>query len=627
EPGVSLEPDPDQLEALTGPRTRMLFLTHFLGFPRDAARWRAWCDARGLLLFEDAAHALLARGDRGPVGSLGDAAVWCLFKSFPVPDGAALRLRGRTPEASVEIGHGAGAALRANVQWLLQRVPALAATAPARNGSGGFDLAAEIALGEASSSPLAATAWLLPRVASEHAAQRRRANYRVLLDELGSHVPPPFDVLPPGAVPLGLPVEAPAKAALIARLEAQGIDAVDFWSEAHPLLRASAGDHADSAHRRSSTVLLPVHQGLRPSDLERIAEAAQMPRRRADLRVEQAESIDEVRDEWSALALRARSIFATPEWTECWRRHMLCDRKLELLAFRSASGALVGVQPLYVHSERPVRVLRMAGHGPGEELGPICAPGDRRQVARALLRGLAQMGGGLLVAEHVSAEAGWGALTGGRVIRTEASPAVTPGPGGWDGYVAGCSRRMRKDLRRQQRRVDGLSGVRYRAGGESAEGLQRDIDILFSLHEAVFHDDSRFLTHAGFHREFAEIARRQGWLRMWFLEVEGRTVAAWYGFRYAGIEHDYQGGRDPAWDAFSVGTVLIAHALRAAIDDGVDEYRLLRGAEQYKQRFATHDRGLETLVIGQGAIGGMAAAAAAALPDRVASAAKRRLAA
>jgi CelD/BcsL family acetyltransferase involved in cellulose biosynthesis len=157
--------------------------------------------------------------------------------------------------------------------------------------------------------------------------------------------------------------------------------------------------------------------------------------------------------------------------------------------------------------------------------------------------------------------------------------------------------------------------------------LQRDLDVLFSLHEAVFQEDSSFLAHAEFHREFAEIARERGWLRMWFLEVGGRDVAAWYGFRYAGIEHDYQGGRDPEWEEFSVGTVMIAHALRTALAEGVQEYRLLRGAEPYKQRFATHDRGLETLVIGHGAIGGMAAAAAAALPDRVASAAKRRLAA
>jgi CelD/BcsL family acetyltransferase involved in cellulose biosynthesis len=114
---------------------------------------------------------------------------------------------------------------------------------------------------------------------------------------------------------------------------------------------------------------------------------------------------------------------------------------------------------------------------------------------------------------------------------------------------------------------------------------------------------------------------------MWFLEADGAPVGAWYGFRYAGVEFDYQGGRDRDWDRFSVGTALIAHAMHAAFDDGIAEYRLLRGAEPYKQRFATHDRGLETVVVGGGPVGGAAAAATAVLPERVAAAAKRRLAA
>jgi perosamine synthetase len=616
--GASLEPDEDELDALTSQRTRMLFLTHFLGFPRIAAHWRAWCDQRGLLLFEDAAHAMLACDERGPVGAVGDAATWCLFKSFPVPDGAALLLRRSDEDRSLASAHAPAAVLRGHVQWCLQHAPALASHMRRTADGGEFDLATEIALGEPRA-PLAATMRLLPRVACREAAARRRANYRLLLDELGSHVPPPFDTLPPGAVPLGLPMRTGEKRKLLGRLDARGIDGVDFWSAAHPLLPEDRRFRA-TARRRASTVLLPVHQGLRPRDLERIADAALPPRQSgSELRMERAESIDALRDEWASLAFRARNVFATPEWTETWCRHLLGDRRLELLAFRSTSGRLVGVLPLYVHSERPLRILRIAGRGPGEDLGPVCAPEDRRQVARALVHGLASIGGGVLVAEQLSAEAGWAALTGGHAVRTDASPALLPGPDGWDGFLAARGRKLRKQLRRIDRRIADHGDLRYRLGGVP------DLDTLFSLHEAVFGSDSRFLEHAGFHRDFAEVARARGWLRMWLLELDGRPLAAWYGFRYAGIEFDYQGGRDPDWERYSVGTALLAHAIRAALDDGVEEYRLLRGAEAYKQRFATHDRGVQTLVIGRGALGGAAAVAASVLPERMASVAKRRL--
>ena len=39
----------------------------------------------------------------------------------------------------------------------------------------------------------------------------------------------------------------------------------------------------------------------------------------------------------------------------------------------------------------------------------------------------------------------------------------------------------------------------------------------------------------------------------------------------------------------------MAHTVRVAIADGVEEYRLLRGDEPYKARFATDDPGLETI--------------------------------
>jgi CelD/BcsL family acetyltransferase involved in cellulose biosynthesis len=87
------------------------------------------------------------------------------------------------------------------------------------------------------------------------------------------------------------------------------------------------------------------------------------------------------------------------------------------------------------------------------------------------------------------------------------------------------------------------------------------------------------------------------------MELDDRPVAAWHGFRYAGHEWYYQAGRDPAYDHLSVGLVLLAHTIRSALEDGVYEYRLLRGAEAYKQRFQSHDRGLVTLAVAAGRAG------------------------
>ena len=70
-----------------------------------------------------------------------------------------------------------------------------------------------------------------------------------------------------------------------------------------------------------------------------------------------------------------------------------------------------------------------------------------------------------------------------------------------------------------------------------------------------------------------------------------KPVAALYGFRFAGAESAYQSGRDPAFGQQPVGFVLLAHAVREALTDGMYEFRLLRGGAPYKERFATSDPG------------------------------------
>jgi dTDP-4-amino-4,6-dideoxygalactose transaminase/CelD/BcsL family acetyltransferase involved in cellulose biosynthesis len=625
EPGPLLEPDAGELDGLLGDRVRMLVLTHYLGFPQDAARWRAWCDERGLLLFEDAAHACLARAGERPAGAYGDAAIWCLFKSFAVPDGAALRLRGAPPCPGAAGESGAALAARRHAQWLLQRAPGLAHAAGRGRSGRAFDLCAEIALGEPGSPPSAATMRLLRRVCSQRSADRRRANYAVLLEELRDQVPAPFDRLAPGAVPLGLPIRSTRKHALIERLSERGIDAVDFWSAPHPLL--PAGRYAHTARLRESTVLLPVHQELRAAELERVADAARTrPRRHAQLRVQLAGAIADLRGEWGVLAQQAANVFATPEWTECWARHFLRGRPLSLLAFRSAGGRLVAVLPLYELCARPLRVLRVAGHGPGEDLGPVCAAADRVRVARALPGALDRLGAQLVLAEQISREPGWSALTGARVLRTEGSPVVGFDGLSWEELLGRRSRGLRKELRRQQAGLERGHAVRYRLGGGTPEELERDLDTLFGLHAARWRHDSRFLDDARFHRDFAAVARERGWLRLWFLEADGRAVAASYGFRYANVEFDYQGGRDPAWTAASVGLLLVAHSVQQALTDGVSEYRFLRGDEPYKYRFADQDPGLETFAIPRGPTAAAAAAVGAALPRSLAPVARRWLA-
>ena len=267
-----LEPDEAELESLLGPRVRLLHLTHYVGFPQDAARWRRWCDRHELLLLEDAAQAWFSSLDNGrPAGTVGDLAVFCLYKTVAVPDGAALRVRDQTrslfgPEAG---GRGLRETARRHLLWALSRSAALSRLRPRRAVH--YEAAQDFALGDVERGPLELTVRLLRRLTGDDPAAARRVNYRRLLGALREHVRAPFDELPAGASPFCFAVETEHKVEVLTRLDREGIAAIDFWSVPHPSLPVERFPRA--ARRRSRTVGLPVHQELRPRDVARIAAA------------------------------------------------------------------------------------------------------------------------------------------------------------------------------------------------------------------------------------------------------------------------------------------------------------------------------------------------------------------
>jgi CelD/BcsL family acetyltransferase involved in cellulose biosynthesis len=164
------------------------------------------------------------------------------------------------------------------------------------------------------------------------------------------------------------------------------------------------------------------------------------------------------------------------------------------------------------------------------------------------------------------------------------------------------SSNARQQARRRERNLHRSFDVNFRLATDR-QRLDDDIQALFRLHRLRWGDGTTDFggKDAAFHRGFSRQAFERGWLRLWFLELDGVPVAAWHGFRFANVESYYQAGWDPAFARHSVASVLLGHTIRAAAEDRVDEYRLLRGDETYKYRYARNDDGLVSLVAANGA--------------------------
>jgi CelD/BcsL family acetyltransferase involved in cellulose biosynthesis len=329
-------------------------------------------------------------------------------------------------------------------------------------------------------------------------------------------------------------------------------------------------------------------------------------------------SLDAVKPaEWRRLAERAGHVFATREWLLTWWRHYGRARR-QVVGVARAGGEPVAIVPLYEWWERGIPVLRFVGHGASDQLGPVCAPLSEPAAAAGVreVMGAVQLRRFVLLAEQIAGDQRFGELIGARALYREASPVLRLEHDSWDEFLRQRGRNFRQQVRRFPRKLAELGTVSYRLATDP-ERLPRDLDTLFHLHRQRWGNAATaFLLAAPFHREFATQAIKEGWLRLWFLEIDGKPVAALLGFRFAGAESAYQSGRDPALAQQPVGFVLLAHAVREALADGMCEYRLLRGDAPYKKRFATSDPGLETYGLPRGAPARLMLAAARAAGGR-----------
>jgi dTDP-4-amino-4,6-dideoxygalactose transaminase len=273
EVAADLEPAEDRLEALLDPRVRAMYLIHYFGFPQDAGRWRAWCDRRNLVLIEDAAMSLLSTTRGRPVGSFGDLALFCLYKSFALPDGGAVVCTAPMPYPRNGRSIGLRQALMRNGSWLAQRSSASATLHALVGGDRQTPWGRDFDLGDPDARASRLTASLVPRIVDPGAADLRRSNYRVLFDALGDRLNTVFPTVPEGAVPISFlfRMEPEVQARLGNQLADRGVLLANFWMAPHRLVPTTGFEQATAL--RAEVVGLPVHQELRGVDLERIVDA------------------------------------------------------------------------------------------------------------------------------------------------------------------------------------------------------------------------------------------------------------------------------------------------------------------------------------------------------------------
>ncbi len=324
-----------------------------------------------------------------------------------------------------------------------------------------------------------------------------------------------------------------------------------------------------------------------------------MGQRDSPLVVQEARSLDELRDDWTRLAELDGDVFKTWEWARAWEETSGSEGRL-LLTFRRPGEPLLGIARLARMGRKPLRFVGFEGQGPADQAGPVCDPRDLPDVAAALRHAVTTRFGrpGLLLARGLMREEGWTAPLDGIVLKSQPSPVLELGGLDWDGWLATKSTNFRQQVQRRERKLVRDHGLAYRAV-TAADELPATLEQLITFHDARWQGESSFFTADGrtLHGAFARQALDRGWLRLWVAELDGRPAAYWLGYLFGGDYWFFQLARDPELHKTSIGMVLLAHTVRRAFEEGAGRYRFLSGSHPYKLRFANADAGHESVLV------------------------------
>jgi CelD/BcsL family acetyltransferase involved in cellulose biosynthesis len=313
-----------------------------------------------------------------------------------------------------------------------------------------------------------------------------------------------------------------------------------------------------------------------------------------------------ISEPWRRLAESTGNPFVTPDWYLAWLGGIGKDAEPRVVVVRDGDGEIRGLLPLVEEHRGGRPVLRFAGADFGDLFHPVAAPEDQAHVA-------ARAGEVLCDSKTIVLDRSGGSAEWARML-TESMPGhlrvdyrEAPLPflrldhGGWDEYLASRSRNFRNQVGRKLRNLERDHEVSFRQA--DAETVDEDFEALLDLHRERWLErggSSALRGEApGFHREFARAAARNGWLRLWFLVIDGEPAAGWYGWRVGPRYAYYLAGFGSRWGGSSVGFLLLAHTIRSAFEEGAEAYDFLLGGETYKSRFTQEQRDVRTIAIGR----------------------------
>ena len=328
-------------------------------------------------------------------------------------------------------------------------------------------------------------------------------------------------------------------------------------------------------------------------------------------------------DEWTELfnSTPSATPFQSPAWVSAWCQTIGERKPAHVVAVRAGSD-LVGLFPM-VLTRTPWRALRFMGTGVSDILRPLVRPGFESAAMSAWNEHIESLNGvDLIDLQQMRHDTG-AMLADPAALTQQAVCPVLELPDRFEDYVKTLSKSLRYDVSKGLRRE-----FEWRAS-LSPQDAQANFEVFLDLHSQRWRKRGLpgafgFKKIQRFHREFLRLAGPL--VELETLWHEGCAIGALYVMATPTSSFFYQSGFDPQAKKLCPGTVLVAGAIRRAIESGRTHFDFLRGDEPYKlrwqpQRVVPNYRLITTIGGVRGSLGSWVNRVESALEERI----RRRL--
>jgi CelD/BcsL family acetyltransferase involved in cellulose biosynthesis len=184
--------------------------------------------------------------------------------------------------------------------------------------------------------------------------------------------------------------------------------------------------------------------------------------------------------------------------------------------------------------------------------------------------------------------------------REDVCPVATlPVGGTFDDYLATLGKKSRHEIRRKIRRAEAVGEVTL----EDSTDPLADLDEFIDLHQKRWGEDGLFKPGPGgdasrtFFRRLFELLAPDGTVKLTFLRVGARRIAAGVHVETDDSFLYFNAGVDPDARDLSPGVVLVARYIERAIAQGKRRMDFLRGDEPYKYEWGAVDEPIQRLLV------------------------------